>query len=77
MLSAAAACGWSRVERRRRTRKGWRENDREGITQCWDVVALIPKTGWEGLSLAAQMEAERGIQMAGVSDCHHLGDDVL
>lgn len=74
MLSTAAACGWSRVERRRGTKKGWRENDREGVALCLDVVALTPKTAWEGLSLAAQMAAERGIQMVGVLDCHHRED---
>lgn len=56
---------------------GEEERDREGVTQCWDVVALTPKTAWEGLSLAAQMEAERGIQMAGMSDCHQQREDVL
>lgn len=80
MLTADAACGWGKVERRRRRRsrrrKGWRENDREGDTQRWDVAALRTGAAWEDLSLTAQVECERGIQMTGMSDCHHQREDM-
>lgn len=80
MLTADAACGWSKVERRMRRRsrrrKGWRENNREGDTQRWDVAALRTGAAWEDLSLTAQVECERGSQMTGMSDCHHQREDM-
>lgn len=80
MLTAAAACGWSKVERRRR-RNGRGERAVRGEpyrshTQHWDAVAALrTRDTWEDLSLAKRMDCERGIQMRRKSDCHHPGGD--
>lgn len=69
MLSADAACRWSKEWR---GRKGWREQSREGVAAHSDAVAALETEAALGdVTPTAQMEADGGIHTAAEPVLHH------